>query len=210
MKPIPKLMLVTQKGGKALAPYLSFIETCIKNGVDAVQLREKNMSQAELLTFGRAVKKRLKPYNVSLIVNDNIKLCLALDADGIHLGQKDESAKRARKILGPDKLIGLSVETLEHIQKANSLLINYIGVGTIYATENKKNVATTWGIDGLKKAQENSIHPVIAIGGINEENASPVAATGIYGIAAIGAFHDSQHPEKTAHTLSELLRKHHA
>lgn len=205
MKPIPKLMLVTQKGNKALAPYLNFLETCIKNGVDCIQLREKNSSQADLLDFGLAIKKLLKSYDITFIVNDNIKLCLALDADGVHLGQKDENAKRARKILGADKIIGLSVENLTHIEKANLLPINYIGVGAIFPTDNKKNVETIWGLDRLITAKTLSKHPIIAIGGINETNAESVVSTRIHGIAAIGAFHDSREPKNTSQYLHQLL-----
>lgn len=205
MKPVPRLMLVTQRGNRGVAPYLNFLECCIKNGVDCIQLREKNSSHADLLDFGRAIKKLIKPYDVTFIVNDNIKLCLALDADGVHLGQKDESAKRARKILGTDKLIGLSVENLAHIEKANTLPINYIGVGTIFPTQNKNNVATIWGLEGLQAAKTASQHPIVAIGGIDESNAEAIASTGIRGIAAIGAFHDSHEPEHTSQFLHRLL-----
>lgn len=206
-KSIPRLMLVTHKGNTPLKKYLEFIEICAHHGVDAVQLREKTMNQTELLSFGKALKKILLPLNVSLIVNDNIKLALALDADGVHLGQKDESTKRARKILGNDKLIGLSVDTLANVEKANTLPINYLGVGAIFPTQSKTDVITHWGIEGLNQVAATSHYPLIAIGGINESNAPDVASTPVHGIAAIGAFHDSENPGKTTEFLHHLFKR---
>lgn len=206
-KSIPKLMLVTHKGNTPLKKYLEFIEICAHHGVDAVQLREKTMNQTELLSFGKALKKILLPLNVSLIVNDNIKLALALDADGVHLGQKDESTKRARKILGNDKLIGLSVDTVANVEKANTLPVNYLGVGAIFSTQNKPDVITHWGIDGLTQVAALSRYPLIAIGGINESNAPDVANTPVHGMAAIGAFHDSDNPAKTTEFLHHLFKR---
>lgn len=206
-KPIPRLMLVTNKGNIPLKKYLEFIEACASHGVDTVQLREKNMNQTELLSFGKTLKKILQPLNVSLIVNDNIKLALALDADGVHLGQKDESTKRARKILGPDKLIGLSVNTLANVEKANTLPINYLGVGAIFPTHNKSDVATVWGIEGLNQVMAITKHPLIAIGGINETNAESVHHTKVHGMAAIGAFHDSKNPVETTEFLHQLFKR---
>lgn len=202
---LPKLMLVTQKADLELTHYLDFIQVCLSHGVDAVQLREKNLTPNELLTFGKALKQLLSIYRIPLIVNDNIKLCLALNADGVHLGQQDESCLRARKILGPDKLIGLSVDTLAQVEKANHYPINYIGVGAIFPTQNKNNVTTTWGIDGLKSVHACTKHPIIAIGGIQEENIKAVVDTGVHGIAAIGAFHDTTNPALTTTHLKKAL-----
>lgn len=205
MKPIPSLMLVTNKGDAPWAPYLDFIEACAASGLSAVQLREKNMDQMTLLKFGRAIKKILAPFNTTFIVNDNIKLCMALDADGVHLGQQDESAKRARKILGHEKLIGLSINTEQEACHANTLPINYIGVGAIFPTQNKANVATIWGIAGLAKVKALSHHPIIAIGGIDESNAATIAATGVHGMAAIAAFQTSTNPSLTTQHLLHLF-----
>lgn len=201
----PKLMLVTQKSDLSLATYLDFIQVCVSHGVDAVQLREKNLNPAELLTFGKALKQLLAIYRIPLIVNDNIKLCLALNADGVHLGQQDESCLRARKILGADKLIGLSVDTLEQAKKANDYPVNYVGVGAIFPTRNKANITTTWGVSGLTAVRSVARHPIIAIGGIDESNAADVIHTGVHGIAAIGAFHDSANPALTTTTLKQQL-----
>lgn len=202
---IPMLMLVTQKSDLPLANYLDFIQVCVSHGVDAVQLREKNLTPSELLIFGKALKQLLSIYRVPLIVNDNIKLCLALNADGVHLGQQDECSLRARKILGADKLIGLTVDTLEQAKKANDTPVNYIGVGTIFPTRNKSNITTTWGIEGLAAVKSVTRHPIIAIGGIDETNTPQVIQTGVHGIAAIGAFHDSTNPALTTQTLKHQL-----
>lgn len=207
LKPIPRLMLVTRKENIPLKKYLELIEACASHGVDAVQLREKHMNQTELLSFGKALKKVLQPLNVSLIVNDNIKLALALNADGVHLGQKDESTKRARKILGPDKLVGLSVNTLAEVERANTLPINYLGVGAIFPTKNKSNITTLWGIEGLTQVINLSKHPLIAIGGIDETNAKLVHNTNVHGMAAIGAFHNTKNPIETTAFLHQLFMR---
>lgn len=206
LKPIPRLMLVTRKNDIPLKKYLELIEACISHGVDAVQLREKQMNQTELLSFGKALKKILAPHHASLIINDNIKLALALDADGVHLGQKDESTKRARKILGPDKLVGLSVNTLAEVERANALPVNYIGVGAIFPTNNKSNITTLWGIEGLNQAIRLSKHPIIAIGGIDATNAQLVRDTNVHGMAAIGAFHEKA-PIETTSFLHQLFSR---
>jgi thiamine-phosphate pyrophosphorylase len=181
--------------------YLSFVLQCVKSGITAVQLREKVLKTDELLEFATQLKDVLSPFNIPLIINDNLDLCLEVDADGVHLGQGDGDIKRARDVLGPHKIIGQTVNNMKEVEIANSLPINYIGVGAIFPTKNKPNIQTVWGIPGLKGVCSISKHPVIAIGGINEENAYSIIKSGATGIAAISVFHDSEDLDSTIKDL---------
>ncbi len=200
-----QLILVTHKGSSFTSAYLERIALCIKGGVTSVQLREKSLSRAELLHFGRSLKNLLDSNNIPLIVNDHVDLCLQLDAAGVHLGQSDEEPLEARAKLGPQKIIGLSVNTMAQIEEANTLPLDYIGVGAIFHTQNKSDVETIWGLEGLKKASIMSSHPIVAIGGVTPSNALSVLQAGAKGIAAIGAFHDAVDPYlSTQHFINTI------
>lgn len=198
-----KLTLVTHKNNISFDEYLQFITICAQAGVTAVQLREKNLSFNALITLGRQLQSVLKPFNIPLIINDNIDLALELDADGIHLGQSDGSPCDARERLGPQKIIGVSIDSLQNLESANELPIDYVGIGSIFPTQTKSNVKTIWGITGLHQLAPLSKHPIIAIGGINESNASNVFQAGAHGIAVIGAIHQARDP---ATTIKKLLQ----
>ena len=201
------LTLVTHKGQTPEAPYLEFIEACLKAGITCVQLREKTLHGEELFHFGCSLKHLLNFYHVPLIVNDDVNLCLALNAFGLHLGQSDTHVSKARMALGAEKIIGLSVNSIEHIQNSRTLPIDYIGVGAIFPTHNKPNIETLWGLDGLAHVSTFSPYPLIAIGGIDESNALSVINSGADGIAAIGAFHESKDPYSTTKTMITIIQK---
>ncbi|NRA74263.1 MAG: thiamine phosphate synthase [Rickettsiales bacterium] len=201
-----KLVLVTQKLEKNSDEYLNFIKTCIQNGVTAVQLREKNLSYANIVSLSLRLKKLLSIFKIPLIINDNLKLALKINADGLHLGQNDGDIIQARKSLGTNKILGLTVTSIPELMKANELPIDYVGIGAIFPTKNKPNVKNIWGCHNLKEAITKSSHKVIAIGGINLTNAQDVWNTGVHGIAAIGAFHDSTNPSLTTRKLSNLVQ----
>jgi thiamine-phosphate pyrophosphorylase len=200
-----RLCLVTNKGNKHEDQYLNFIKICAKSGITSVQLREKNIPYESLLKFGKMLKEILAPFNIPLIVNDNVDLALGLDADGVHLGQTDGDIIAIRNILGPDKIIGISINSLDQLYAANLLPVNYVGCGAIFPTKNKIDVSTIWGIEGLKQLSTLSKHPVVAIGGIDEYNASEVISAGANGIAAIGVFHDALDPEATTKKLYNII-----
>lgn len=197
------IMLVTQKQELSIDTYLKFIESAIKAGVNCVQLREKKLSTQARYEFAVALKKQLDIYQIPLIINDDMQLCHQIQASGVHLGQTDGDVLLARKLLGPTAIIGQTVDTIEQIQYANSLPLDYIGIGAIFPTTNKSNIAKLWGINGLTEAVSLSNHPVIAIGGIDENNSNSLNSCGIKGIAAIKAFHDSKHLTKTINQLTE-------
>jgi thiamine-phosphate pyrophosphorylase len=200
-----QLTLVTNKGNIPTVSYLNFIEVCIKAGITCVQLREKSLPKKDLLDFGNSLKCLLDLYNVPLIVNDDIDLCIKLSAFGVHLGQSDTDVTKARSALGTDKIIGLSVNTIEQIQNSLTLPIDYIGVGAIFPTHNKPDVETIWGLNGLKDAYLISSHPIVAIGGIDENNIFSVINSGADGIAAIGVFHQAADPFLTTKNLIKII-----
>ncbi len=202
-----KLILVTHRQNIYLDKYLKFIYECAKSGITAVQLREKNLTYTELVDFGKQLQQILNPFNIPLIINDNFKLAYELNATGVHLGQSDGDVREARKLLGPKKIIGLTINSIEELYRANSLPINYIGVGAIYSTNNKSNVSAIWGCGGLKYIATFTSHPIVAIGGINENNVSNVIKAGANGIAAIGAFHFADNPQKTTQYLCNVIEK---
>ncbi|MES2615179.1 MAG: thiamine phosphate synthase [Bdellovibrionota bacterium] len=202
-----QLILVTHRQKTPTETYLNFVVACAKSGITCVQLREKNLSYEALLEFGRQLQPILKPFSIPLIVNDNIKLAFELDADGVHLGQSDGDVCKARQQLGKHKKIGLTINSIEQIYEANLLPLDYVGIGAIFPTKNKANVQTIFGCDGLKKISSLSKHPVVAIGGIDENNALAVMQSGARGIAAIGAFHETKDPILTTKNLQKILER---
>lgn len=201
------LTLVTNKGNAPTEPYLQFIKACVKAGVTCVQLREKSLSHKELFQFGFSLKCLLDKSEIPLIINDDVDLCIKLDASGVHLGQSDTEIRKARSILGLNKIIGLSVNTIQQVQNSNKQPIDYIGVGAIFPTNNKPDIETIWGLDGLKKTSLIASHPIMTIGGIDENNALSVINGGASGIAAIGAFHNAKDPFLATQNLIKIIKE---
>lgn len=202
-----KLMLVTHRETIPLVEYLDFIEQCIKSGVTCIQLREKNSDYEFKLDFAHRLKHLLTPYNIPLIINDDIHLALAVDAHGVHLGQTDDSPVQARKLLGNHKIIGLSIEYESELQQANLAPLNYVAASAVFPSIHKHNVKTIWGIEGLIKICKLSEHPVIAIGGINQDNVSQVMKAGAKGAAVIGALHQAKNPAAMALHLGTIIEE---
>lgn len=185
--------------------YLRFIATCIQSGVSHLQLRQKNLSYKELLNFGIELKIILKDFPTKLIINDNLKLALELDADGIHLGQGDINTEIARSKLGPDKIIGLSIESISELITANNNPhINYVAASAVFPSSSKSNLKRIWGIQGLKKFCEISKHPVIAIGGIDLNNIKSIKECGINGVAIINSIHQAKNPKEYIQSLLKI------
>lgn len=202
-----KLMLVTNKGDTPLLDYLKFIEACADAGITSVELREKGLNFKELLEFGQELQKILQPKGIPLIINDSLDLCLKLKADGLHLGQEDGNIAKARAALGPDKILGVTVNTLKQLETANNEPVDYVGIGAIFPTKNKINVKRVWGVKELAEAVPLSRHPVVAIGGIDQSNAEAVMKAGVAGIAAIGVFHDAIDPASATKNMHDIVEK---
>lgn len=188
--------LVTNLGDGHIDSYLRFVERALEGGVSCVQLREKNAEPKRLQVFALKLQSMLKAHRVPLIINDNLELAIALDAEGLHLGQTDGCPMEARRLLGPNKILGLSVESETQVMNANQLdFINYVGCGPVFSSQTKRDCPNLVGLEGLKRAVALSVHPVVAIGGIDLENVGCIFQTGCAGVAAVQVFHDSMTPE---------------
>ncbi|MDX1837011.1 thiamine phosphate synthase [Legionella taurinensis] len=204
--PFYQLMLVTHRQACALDDYLRFVETCARAGVTSVQLREKDASAAFLFRFAVKLKALLSPLHIPLIINDHVDLALAVNADGVHLGADDGCPKKARKQLGTHRIIGLSLESMADLVKANQVDVDYVAASAVFPTANKTNVRRHWGIDGLHGLAKQSRHPLIGIGGIHAGNLKAVIGAGAKGAAVIGAIHDAPDPVLAIQTLRALQR----
>ncbi|EMB9232009.1 thiamine phosphate synthase [Vibrio harveyi] len=199
-----RLYLVTDDQ-QDLATLKRVVRKAVEGGVTMVQVREKHGDVRAFIERAQAVKDILKDTDVPLIINDRVDVALAVDADGVHLGQSDMPAIIARELIGPNKILGLSIENEEQLAEADSLPINYIGLSAIFATPTKTNTKKFWGIDGLKMALETTSLPIVAIGGINESNIPQLSATGVHGLALVSAICHAEDPKAASEYLLGLM-----
>ncbi|PFG58700.1 thiamine-phosphate pyrophosphorylase [Vibrio sp. ES.051] len=199
-----RLYLVTDDQ-QDLATLKHVVSKAVEGGVTMVQVREKHGDVRAFIERAQAVKEILKDTGVPLVINDRVDVALAVDADGVHLGQSDMPAKIARQLIGPNKILGLSIETEEQLAEADSLPIDYIGLSAIFSTPTKANTKKHWGIDGLKLALNTTPLPIVAIGGINETNIPEISATGVHGLALVSAICNAEDPKAAATHLLGLM-----
>jgi thiamine-phosphate pyrophosphorylase len=207
VKPLPdwRLYLVTDRSlarGRSIA---WLVEAAVRGGVTAVQLREKSCPTSDFVQLGRELKKLLAPHQVPLIVNDRVDLALEIGADGVHIGQHDMDSERARRLLGPDAIIGLSIETIEQARAAVSLDVDYLGVGPVFATATKMDAAPPLGLAALARVRAILRHRVVAIGGIGLENARQAIHSGADGVAVVSAICAAGDPERAARDLRQSI-----
>ena len=207
-----KLCLVTDFTANTFVDYQQFILQIAHGGVTCVQLRAKNLPASAIVEYAQTLKEWLTPFSIPLIINDHLDVALTVNAAGVHLGQSDQDPASARRLLGPGKIIGLSIETLEQLQQANALsCIDYVAASAVFASTSKTNCNTIWGLAGLQQIVNLSRHPVVAIGGINASNIANVITQGVCGVAVISAIH--QHPDPAAisrdllHTINYHLNR---
>lgn len=199
------LCLVTDLKHRSLEEYLGFIQSTIKGGVTLVQFRDKNSSYEDIRSTALALKNFLSPLKIPFLINDYVQLAAEIDADGVHIGVSDYLPLEARAVLGPNKIIGYSVETYQQLDEANHLeCINYIAASAVFPSPTKTDCKTIWGLAGLNYLVTHSKHPVIAIGGITSRNVGQVINHGAQGVAVISALHQSDNPR---HTAQELIKK---
>lgn len=198
---ILKLYLITDRkylNGKSLK---KAVEDSILGGVTIVQVREKGVSSRLFYDTALEVKQVTDYYNLPLIINDRIDIALAVNAAGVHLGQSDMHLAAARKILGQDKIIGISAHNILEALEAESNGADYVGIGPVYPTNSKSDAEEPIGTDNLKKIVENIKLPSVAIGGISEENFKDVISSGVNGISVISAILNKNDHRKAAETL---------
>lgn len=176
------------------------VEEAIKGGVTFVQLREKNLDDTAFLQEAKEIKELCARYNVPFVINDNVDIAAEIDADGVHVGQSDMEAGDVRKKLGPDKIIGVSAQTVEQALRAQAHGADYLGVGAVFPTGSKAD-AVEVSHDTVREICRAVDIPVIAIGGITRENVIELKGTGICGIAVISAIFGQQDIEEAARTL---------
>lgn len=204
MKDALKLYLVTDRDLSLGRSLEEIVTKAVAGGVTMVQLREKEASTGEFVALARKLIEVLKPMNIPLIINDRVDVALAVDADGVHIGQSDMAYEDVRRLLGKDKIIGLSVENLEDIENANKLDVDYVGVSPVFGTPTKTDTAKPFGIQGLKEAVRLSAHPAVGIGGMNKETVKDVMQTGCDGIAVVSAICSADNPTEAASELRIL------
>ncbi|MDX2346043.1 MAG: thiamine phosphate synthase [Legionella sp.] len=202
----PMLCFVTDIKDHTIEAYLELLNQAILGGVTHVQFRSKSLTRFETYVWVYALKKFLDARQIPLIINDSVALTEVVDAYGVHLGQTDGCPLAARKRLGPDKCIGLSIESLEELDAANQLdCIDYVAASAVFESQTKTNCKTIWGLDGLKNLVQQSKHPVIGIGGINATNINTVMAQGAAGVAVVSAIQASNTIKQTTQLLKEAL-----
>lgn len=180
--------------------FLNIIEESLKGGVTIVQLREKSAETLDFYNLALRVKEITQKYNVPLIINDRIDIALAIDADGVHVGQNDMPAKIARSIIGKNKILGVSAATITEAKKAQMDNADYIGVGAIYPT-NTKDDATSVSKKELKEIVKSVDLPVVAIGGITQENIHELNEYEVDGISVVSAIMSAKNPKIASENL---------
>jgi len=207
MKNNLKLCLITHQQEQDLFQYLEFISKAILGGVTMLQLRDKSKSLEELKFIAIELQKITQRHNIPLIINDHVQLALEIDADGVHLGKDDIPISVARSLLGPTKIIGISIDNIEDLDKANILEGNYyIAVSSVFRSDTKLDCSKIWGLKGLQQIVSRSIHPVVAIGNINQTNVKDVMKHGAKGVAIISAIHNNN-PYESAQAILSLVEK---
>lgn len=183
----------------------SIVEQAANGGVTMVQLREKECSSREFYDLAIKLKQCLKPFNIPLIINDRLDIALACDAEGLHIGQSDIPYPVARKIFGKDKIIGLSVESLQDALDANQTDVDYIGISPVFSTATKTDTAPELGLEGVRKIMSISKHPSVGIGGINITNAADILSSGANGIAVVSAIMSAKDPQQATIELKNII-----
>ena len=203
------LYLITDDGYlQGREDWLKAIEDAIRGGVTVVQYRSKGVGKTtrEMYEELKALRELTKKYGVPLIVNDRVDLALAVDADGVHIGQDDLPPEVVRRILGEDKIIGISTHSLEEVKEANNQPVDYIAFGSIYRTPTKEKPIVV-GVEALKEAKKIAEKPLVAIGGIMPYNVDEVIKAGADGVAVISAILGFNDTFKAAESMKRAIER---
>lgn len=179
-----RLYLVTNRYQDSLESFLEKVETACRSGVTIIQLREKNLTTNQYYQLAKQVKGITDAYQVPLIIDDRLDICLAVDAAGLHIGDDELPVSVARQVLGPEKILGVTAKTVKRALEAETSGADYLGTGAIFPTTTKENAPITL-ISTLKTICQMVAIPVVAIGGLTSENIDQLAATGIAGVAVV-------------------------
>jgi len=179
-----RLYLVTNRYQDSLESFLEKVETACRSGVTIIQLREKNLTTNQYYQLAKQVKEITDAYQVPLIIDDRLDVCLAVDAAGLHIGDDELPVSVARQVLGPDKILGVTAKTVKRALEAEEGGADYLGTGAIFPTTTKENAPITL-ISTLKTICQRVAIPVVAIGGLTSENIDQLIGTGIAGVAVV-------------------------
>ena len=199
-----RLYLVTNRYQDSLESFLEKIETACRSGVTIVQLREKNITTNQYYQLAKQVKEITDAYQVPLIIDDRLDVCLAVDAAGLHIGDDELPVSVARQVLGPEKILGVTAKTIKRALEAETSGADYLGTGAIFPTTTKENAPITL-ISTLKTICQTVAIPVVAIGGLTSENIDQLIGTGIAGVAVVRDLMQAEDiEEKTQAFLTKL------
>ena len=199
-----KLYLVTNRYQDSLENFLEKVETACRSGVTIIQLREKNLTTNQYYQLAKQVKEITDAYQVPLIIDDRLDICLAVDAAGLHIGDDELPVSVARKVLGPEKILGVTAKTVKRALEAETSGADYLGTGAIFPTTTKENAPITL-ISTLKTICQTVAIPVVAIGGLTSENIDQLIGTGIAGVAVVRDLIQAEDIEAKAHAFLTKL-----
>ena len=207
MKTIGRLHVLTDTALQSRFSHVTLTELAVSGGADTIQFRQKSGSTKELIETATFIRRVCAEKGATFIVNDRIDVAIAAEADGVHLGQDDFPIPLARELLGKGRIIGGSAATPEEIENCIREGADYVGFGPIYPTGSKDDAGPVSGIDILKRIVKSTPVPVIAIGGIDQSNASYVMGAGAHGIAVISAVCCREDPRKAARKLYDAVNE---
>jgi thiamine-phosphate pyrophosphorylase len=205
--PIGRFHVLTDESAQDRFTHVEIARMAIAGGADTIQLREKQRGARDILDLAYSVRDICARGGVPLIINDRVDVALAVDADGVHVGQKDIDVGTARKLLGPDKIVGASVSCVDEALHAQAEGASYIGYGHIYATASKVKSGPPKGPESLAEIRRAVTIPVVAIGGIRASNVTEVLQNGAWGVAVIAAVCSSPRPQEAAERIAEAIRR---
>ena len=198
------LYFITDSTSVPTERFLPTVEAACKGGATLIQLREKNKSTREYMELAKATHEITKRYGVPLIIDDRVDVALAIDAEGVHVGQTDMPVKIARQLMGPDKIVGATTKTVPQALEAYEQGSDYLGVGATYPTTTKVVTILT-SVDTLKEIVKAVPIKVNAIGGLNKDNIDVLKGSGIAGICAVSAIMKAADPEKATRELKQAF-----
>jgi len=201
------LYLVTDNGLCRGRDLTRVVLEAVQGGVSMVQIREKNSTAGEFLNTARALKQKLADSNVPLIINDRVDVAMAAGADGVHIGQEDLPYDIVREMLGPDRIIGISINTYDQLWRASRTDVDYLSISPVFPTTTKTDIKEPFGLEGLIKSRTMTDKPLITIGGINRDNLADIMATGMDGVALVSAVCSADSPTDAARELIRIIRE---
>jgi thiamine-phosphate pyrophosphorylase len=201
------LYLVTDRSLSKGRSNREIVEAAVAGGVTCVQLREKRCGTRQFIQEALALRPLLRDHHIPLIINDRLDVALAVEADGVHLGQSDMPIRIARKIGGSSLIIGISAESTDDALRAEQQGADYIGISPVFATPTKTDTAVPLGLEGVHKIGGLVDIPLVGIGGINQDNAASVIAAGADGVAVVSAIVSAVDPTGAARTLKTLVEQ---